>query len=194
MGKEEFLKKIRVECKRFDKTETNKIVAYYDELINDKIEAGLDEEEAVSSLGDIKRIIEAARSELLFERSKSKGNFGLKTAVLILGICATPVLLPIGITFFVVFLIFIIVYGLLFITFGATALTCIIGFFPFVVTMGIWGYGFAAIASKGGAMLFAGGLMTLLMLLILKFGNIILHAINRIFSSFIKRIIKGEKS
>ena len=122
MAKGEFLLKIRSECKGFEKIETDKIIAYYDELINDKMEAGLSEEEAVFSLGDIKKIIEIAQSDLLFERSKIKNNFGLKTTLLILGICATPVLLPIGIAFFVILLILFIVYGSLLITFGVTGL------------------------------------------------------------------------
>ena len=55
MNREEFISKLNESIK--NNPDHNEIISYYFELISDKMEAGMTEEEAVSSLGDIDTII-----------------------------------------------------------------------------------------------------------------------------------------
>lgn len=55
MNREEFINKLNESIK--NNPDHNEIISYYFELISDKMEAGMTEEEAVSSLGDIDTII-----------------------------------------------------------------------------------------------------------------------------------------
>jgi len=54
MNKEGFLKRIKGDLRKFNQLEVEKALDYYEELINDKVDSGLSEEEAINSLGDLK--------------------------------------------------------------------------------------------------------------------------------------------
>ena len=194
MNKKVFLKLLNGELGKFDRHEVEGIIAYYEELINDKVEAGMSEEEAVASLGDVKNIVDIVKTDLLVERSKTKSSKGLKNALLILGICASPVLLPIGFTFFIVFAVFFIVYVALIFSFGVSAGACLIGAIPVAVEMGLQGYAYQNIMFGIGSMFFVSGIMTLLVVAIYRIGGKFLHIINKTFSLLIKKVIRGDKA
>ena len=51
--KREFLEELRKRLSKLDDQDYEASVAYYEEMINDRIEDGLSEEEAVSDIGNI---------------------------------------------------------------------------------------------------------------------------------------------
>jgi len=195
MNKKEFLMFLCDALGKFDREEVEKIRFYYDELISDKVESGLSEEEAVASLGDIKNIVDTVKTDLLVDRSKSKNknNRGLKNAVLLLGICASPILLPVGISFLAVFLVFIIVYAALLLSFGISAIACFLGVIPNVVGMSIHSFAFSDIIFSTGTILFVAGIMLLLTIATYYGGGKLLHGINKIFGLTIRKIIGGKE-
>ena len=56
MTKEKFLKGLGARLSRLPKREIEECLAFYGEMIDDRMEEGLSEEEAVSAVGDIKEI------------------------------------------------------------------------------------------------------------------------------------------
>ncbi|MDD4077521.1 MAG: hypothetical protein PHT03_06045, partial [Bacilli bacterium] len=139
-------------------------------------------------------IVDIVKTDLLVERSKTKSSKGLKNALLILGICASPVLLPIGFIFFIVFAVFFIVYVALIFSFGVSAGACLIGAIPVAVEMGLQGYAYQNIMFGIGSMFFVSGIMTLLVVTIYRIGGKFLHIINKTFSLLIKKVIRGDKA
>ncbi|MBO4384827.1 MAG: DUF1700 domain-containing protein, partial [Clostridia bacterium] len=56
MSKKDFLKKLSKELEALPRDERDKTLAYYDEQIEDRKEAGATEEAAVDAMGDIRAI------------------------------------------------------------------------------------------------------------------------------------------
>jgi len=79
MTKTQFLAALRHEIERLPESEIAKSLSYYEEIINDLVEEGLTEEEAVSRLGNVSDIAEQILSEapltaLVRSKVQSKGN------------------------------------------------------------------------------------------------------------------------
>lgn len=142
MNKLEFLNLLEDRLKGLPESEINKSATYYSEAIDDRIEDGETEDEAVASLGDIDDIIQNAVSQaslsgLMKESVKKKLRFSIP--VLILLILGSPIWLSLLIALFaiifalyacaasVIISLFAIVLG--FILGGAAA---VIGF-PFIM-------------------------------------------------------------
>lgn len=64
MTKEDFLILLKENLSDLPEAEADKAIAFYNESIDDRIEDGLSEEEAVSSLGKMEEVIEGIRSNL----------------------------------------------------------------------------------------------------------------------------------
>lgn len=56
MTKQEFIKELSDKLGRLSKEEKSEYIEYYSEMIDDEIEDGLDEEDAVDAMGDIENI------------------------------------------------------------------------------------------------------------------------------------------
>ncbi len=63
MDKKEFLKALDVALQPIDKNEREQTLAYYEEIINDRCDSGMSEEEAVYSLGSIEEITRSVLEE-----------------------------------------------------------------------------------------------------------------------------------
>lgn len=77
MTKQEFLKKIKKGIKSLPQKEINKHLQFYSEMIDDRVEDGMDESEAVVAAGDVGAIVE----DILREKSlnlKSVNSFEKK--------------------------------------------------------------------------------------------------------------------
>lgn len=98
MNKKEFLDTLREKLQGFPEEYIKKSLEYYGEMIDDRIENGESEDEAVAGLGDIDSIISQILSEtplprLVKERVKSKSSLtGWGIALIIIG---APLWLPI---------------------------------------------------------------------------------------------------
>ena len=78
MKKAEFMASLSCELKGLSKEEKNKILDYYDEIIDDRIEGGEDEETAVSSVGTTEEIVSKFLGENPPHRTKiTKSNVAI---------------------------------------------------------------------------------------------------------------------
>jgi len=75
MKKSEFLGQLCINLKDVPKQDLERIIDYYNEIIEDKIEAGETEESAVASVGDVKEIIaEALKDHVEIKPQKNVKN------------------------------------------------------------------------------------------------------------------------
>lgn len=109
MTRTEFLDELKNLIKDYPAEETEKSIEYYGEMIDDRIEDGMSEEDAVKSLGDIKDIakeieIEMPIKTIVKKKVKEKKEDKTPTWVVVLLIIGFPVwaplLLGLGITAF----------------------------------------------------------------------------------------------
>ena len=97
MSKKDFLKKLKGKLKALPSFERDRTIAYYDELIEDRKEAGATEEAAVYAMGDIDNIAaeilsDAKERGVLLEKSSGAGRTVLAVLLGIILICALIVL------------------------------------------------------------------------------------------------------
>lgn len=64
MNKEDFLLELRKRLGHISKKEKEKCIKYYDEIISDRVEDNMTEEQAVEALGDIDTIVENITKDL----------------------------------------------------------------------------------------------------------------------------------
>ena len=100
MTKDVFLSKLKDALNRMPEKELEDTLGYYSEMIDDRIEEGLSEEEAVASVGTIEEIVaqfpdDTPPSEILPGKKKSKWTLkGWEIALLALG---SPIWLSLGV-------------------------------------------------------------------------------------------------
>lgn len=96
MTKNEYLSALRQKLSRLSKEDIEEYADYYAEMIDDRIEEGMTEEEAVAAVGSADAAAEKILSELPARRiGKEKASFGkLKAWHIILIILGAPVWLP----------------------------------------------------------------------------------------------------
>ncbi len=95
MSKQEFLRKLRRRLSGLPRQEISERVAFYSEMIDDRIEEGLSEKEAVAAIGSIEGIV----SQIMAENPEKRSGFlplgrslrGWEIAVIIIG---SPVWIP----------------------------------------------------------------------------------------------------
>ncbi len=90
MRKREFLEKLRTNLKTVRNNESDEILSYYDEIIQDAVDNGENEAEFISKLGSIDEIIETIRKDVDFvqklkERRDSTLMAAINTTAKILG-------------------------------------------------------------------------------------------------------------
>ena len=79
MKKQEFLENIRKEIKGLSECEVKERIAFYSEMIDDRIEDGLTEEEAVLEIGPISKVVSDVFSDISFikiakDKIRKKGS------------------------------------------------------------------------------------------------------------------------
>ncbi|MEG2354135.1 MAG: DUF1700 domain-containing protein [Clostridium sp.] len=90
MNKEEFLRNFNMLLRSLPLNERNKMVGYYDEIIEDYIESGLDEEEAVNKLGSVGLIAEEIIRENSIVVKEPSLSGGIKVLLTILVVLGSP--------------------------------------------------------------------------------------------------------
>ena len=105
MTKQEFLSALRKRLSKLPKQETEERLAFYSEIIDDRIEEGSTERDAVQSLGTVEEIAsqiiaEIPLTKIVKERIKPKRRLNaLEIVLLVLG---SPIWLSLGIAAFAV--------------------------------------------------------------------------------------------
>lgn len=97
MNKDEFLSALREKLNGVPKDDINKSLDFYAEMIDDRIEDGMSEEEAVEALGNMEDIIGQILSEISLPKlvkEKVKPNHALKTWEVVLLVLGAPLWVP----------------------------------------------------------------------------------------------------
>ena len=194
MNKKEFLKELKASLKQFSASETEGVLTYYDEMITEKTEQGTPEHEVIDSLGNIKSISARIQSELVEVRMKERKNFAKtsNTFFIVLMLCASPALLPLGIAFFAVFFSIFITCLALVVSFGATAFALLVALIP---VAGIA----ASTTGAGGALLTSGvfliliGVFALLTMVLAQAGISVLGGTVKITNKIVQKFHKEGK-
>lgn len=94
MTKQEFIFELYKKLKNFPKKEVDESIAFYSEIIDDNIEDGLTEEQAVSKLGSVDDIVNQIASQIPLTKivkQNAKPTRTLKTWELVLLIATSPI-------------------------------------------------------------------------------------------------------
>ena len=167
MRKKEFLEKLRTSLWAMPEADKQRSVDYYAEMIDDRMEDGLSEEEAVAAIGDLDEIVkqilnESPRPPATVKNESKQQKRGLEPWMIVLLVLGSPLWIPLvasaaGTVISVYVSLWSVVIALYATTFALfiAALGCILGsFFMFgsvprvIVT---WG---AALLCAGLAILF----------------------------------------
>ena len=162
MTKTEFLEKLQVKLYGLPKADIDERVSFYGEMIDDRMEDGLSEEEAVSDIGTLDSIVsdilsETPISKLVKEKIKPKRK--LKTWEIVLLAVGSPIWFPlllaagiIALSVYIVFWSVIISFWAVFVALAASSAGCIAS----SIALFFVGRGIEAVALIGAAMVCAG--------------------------------------
>lgn len=126
MTKEELLINLKNRLSFLSAQELEKAMSFYSEAVDDRIESGFSEEDAVADLGDINEIaknieLELPITELVKNKVKnSRDKSDNKTLWIVLAICGFPLWLPLAIAFCtIIFAIYIVIWSVVFCLYAA---------------------------------------------------------------------------
>ena len=123
MNKKEFLKSLEAELINNKCTEIKSILEYYEELIEDQIEAGVKPKDIFKKL-DITNIVKNIKLEQKVEAAANKPSVsnGIKATLATLSILSLPLLIPIGVVVLSIIIVILSVLFSLIVTVGALIL------------------------------------------------------------------------
>ena len=99
MKKKEFLEKLQASLWAMPETDKQRSVDYYAEMIEDRMEDGLSEEEAVAAIGDLDEIVkqiltETPRPPATVNKTQKQQKRGLEPWMIVLLVLGSPVWVP----------------------------------------------------------------------------------------------------
>ena len=154
MNKREFLKKLKKGISSLPRREIEEQLHFYSEMIDDRMEEGISEDDAVSAVGSVEEI--AAEILSTGEDAKARPMKRLEILLLILG---TPVWIPLLISFFaLIFSVYISLWAAVISLWAvfASLIGCMIGGICGGVICSIFGNALPGIALVGGGIVCAG--------------------------------------
>ena len=165
MNKKEFLKELEQRLQGLPKSDIDERLAFYSEMIDDRVEEGKTEDEAIEDIGGIELVVKQIADETPFvnlvkERMKPKRRLtGLEITLLIVGF---PLWLPLMIVFFVLVAVFyILLWVLVIVTYsveiallGTTGFALLATFFELMHRNFHTGYAGIALLGLGLSILF----------------------------------------
>ena len=107
MNKQEFLNQLKIKLRRLPEKETEERLTFYSEMIDDRMEEGLSEEQAVAAIGNVNEIATQIIADIPFTsivKEKMKSNKRLKTWEIVLLAISSPIWLSLLIAAFAVVL------------------------------------------------------------------------------------------
>ena len=126
MNKQEYLESIRSRISAMPADDVNRFMDYYSEMIDDRVEDGLSEEEAVADMGSPDAAVEQILEDMPLTKlvkEKIKPKHELKAWEVVLIVLGSPVWIPLLITAAVLLLTLWIVAFALLISFYAVVLS-----------------------------------------------------------------------
>lgn len=198
MNKDNFLNELREKLSGLSQDDIDERVAFYSEMINDRMEDGLSEEEAVGKIGSVDSVVEQVMTEIPFtalvkERVKPKRK--LKVWEIVLLILGSPLWLPLLISagaillsvYIVIWSVVITVYGIT-VSLGASAIGCFAGIFVYLANGNFAGAAFCA-----GCGLVCAGLAILMCIFSIWLTKAVIMATGKILLGIKKSFVgKGE--
>lgn len=144
MNRQDFLARLAAALASLQDAEVHKILVYYDEMISDRMEDGMTEQEAVASFGGVDALAQRILEETPFMQrvaAKAKtGNRGLMLVLLVLGFPIWfPLLMGAGallIGLLVTLFALAVTVVILFVAFGFAGVVCICAGFVRFATLG----------------------------------------------------------
>lgn len=129
MNKQEYLESIRSRISAMPADDVNRFMDYYSEMIDDRVEDGLSEEEAVADMGSPDAAVEQILEEMPLTKlvkEKIKPKHELKAWEVVLIVLGSPVWIPLLMTAAVLLLTLWIVAFALLISFYAVVLSFVV--------------------------------------------------------------------
>lgn len=192
MKKSDFLKELRVKLRDIPDADAMASIAYYGEIIDDRMDEGLSEEEAVAAVGNVDTIAQNIIAELPVI-PPAKQNRRLRWWEITLLILGFPVWFSLLVAVAaVVFSLWISLWSVVIslyataIALGASAIGCILGSF-FMIADGIG----AVLVVWGGALVCAG--LTILMFMLSNLAAKGLISLTKLTWKGIKRSFAGRE-
>ncbi len=117
MTKQEFISILRNRCTSLDSYELEEVISYYEEIINERLEAGEKEEDIINSFGNIDTIIgdlyaNIPLKRIIQKKYQEKQSNPWLVVLIILGIPFFILFLPIFIIFTIFFSLFVAVLAI----------------------------------------------------------------------------------
>lgn len=117
MSKEEFLAAISARLNGLPQSDMDKTLEFYSEMIDDRVEEGMSEEDAVAAIGSVDEVVSQTLGEVSLSalvREKMKPTRALRTWEIVLLILGSPVWLPLLFAGVMVFLsLYLVVWSLI---------------------------------------------------------------------------------
>ena len=170
MNKEKFLDALRRRLSGLPQEDIDERIAFYEEMIDDRMDEGLSEEEAVSRIGSVEEIARQIMSEIPLQKlvkEKISPKRSLKAWEIILLVLGSPVWIPLIIAAIAVLLaLYVVMWAVVIcfyavdVSFVAGTLACIVGLFVSLMVGNLA----VALFSLGAGLALAG--LTILMFLV----------------------------
>ncbi len=162
MNKEGFVNELKQKLSGLPAEDIEERLSFYIEMIDDRVEDGMSEEEAVSEIGSVDSVVEQIMSEIPLTKlvkQKVKPKRKLKTWEIVLLACGSPVWVPLLIAAAaVVFALYIVLWALVICIYAVdlTCAACAIAMIPMAFVYGKDGNAAGVLYSISAALLLAG--------------------------------------
>ena len=198
MNKQEFLEELRMGLSGLPKDDIDERLSFYSEMIDDRIEEGISEEEAVLAVGSVSEIVEQIVSDIPLvkiakERIKSKRH--LKVWEIVLLALGSPIWFSLAVAVFaVIFSLYIVLWSLIISLWSvfASVVACGVGGIAVGIGFAFFGNTLTGIAIIGAG-LFCTGISIFLFFLSKVTTKGILLLTKKIILSIKNKILKGEE-
>lgn len=147
MNKIEFLDKLRARLKGLSTEDVSSSADYYGEMIDDRIEEGMSEEDAIAALGELDDIVKEILREIPLHkivREKAKNRRHLRVWEIVLISAGSPLWVPIALAFVIMVLaVYISTWTIVLscyavtLALGVSSIACLIGGCAAFVLMGV---------------------------------------------------------
>ena len=157
MNREIFLHQLRIRLSQLPEPEIEKRLEYYSELIEDMVEDGMSEEDAVASFGDINQIAQGimettALSTLVKTTVKPKN--GWSTAAIVIAIVGSPLWVSLLLAFAAVIAsVYLVIWSLIISIFAVVLSLGLLGIYLFFKSFWLLGAGFPTVIYTIGSRL-----------------------------------------
>ena len=131
MSKQEFLAELRNGLSGLPQEDIEERLTFYSEMIDDRIEEGLTQEEAIAAIGSVNDVVSQILSDMPLTKlvkEKVKPNRALKAWEIVLLVLGSPVWLPLLIAAVIIVLaVYIVIWAVLIVLYSADLSFAVVG-------------------------------------------------------------------